>query len=90
LNVFGIRIAKSEIRDGFRNRAFHDVILDVAEEPSHKLDNLQNKGDGELRSIITMLDQVVVHQIGRKTCELRQNFVQQILKKEKLSNHRHL
>jgi hypothetical protein len=62
--IFGICIARSEIWDGVRNRAFHDVILNVAEEPGHKLDNLQNEGDGELRSIIAMLDQVVVHQIG--------------------------
>ncbi len=78
LKDFGIRIARSEIWDGVRNRAFHDVILDVAEEPGHKLDNLQNEGDGELRSIIAMLNQGFVHQIGRKTCELRENFVQHI------------
>jgi hypothetical protein len=51
------------------------VILDVAEKPGHKLDNLQNKGDGELRSVIAMLDQVVVPQIGQKICKLRQKFV---------------
>jgi hypothetical protein len=54
------------------------VVLNVVKEPAHKLDNFQNKGDGELRSGVAVLDQVVVHHIGQKTFKLRQNLVQHI------------
>ncbi len=81
LNDFWIHIARSEIWDRVGNRAFHDVVLNVAEEPCNKFDYLQNEGDCELRSVVAMLDQVVIHQIGQKSCKLRQNLMQHVLKK---------
>jgi hypothetical protein len=77
---FVICIARSELWDGVGNQAFHDEFLNVVEEPGHKLDDFQNKGDGDLRSVVPVLDQVIVHQIGWKTCKLRQNLEQHILK----------
>jgi hypothetical protein len=47
LNDFGIRIVRNETRDRVRNQAFHDVVLNVVKEPGHKLDDFQNKDNGE-------------------------------------------
>jgi hypothetical protein len=80
LKKLGICVARSEIQDGVGYQTFNVVVLNVVEEASHKFDNFHNNVDGEFSTIVTMLHQIVDHQICRKTCELGHNIVQHIQK----------
>ena len=43
------------------DRAFHNVVIHVIEEPRDKFDNIDNEVDFQLAPIVSVLNQAVVH-----------------------------
>ncbi len=56
------------------------MIIHFVKEPQNKLGGFHNRRDNEIQSIVSALDQVISHRIGRKNCELGQNLVKHIQK----------
>ncbi len=54
------------------------MIIHFVEEPQNKLDDFHDQCDDEVGSIVSMLNQVIIHQVGRKNCKLGQNLVKHI------------
>ncbi len=52
---------RGEVGDGVRDRAFHNVVLNVGKEPRDKFDNLDNEVNFQLAPIVSVLNQAVVH-----------------------------
>jgi len=64
IHDFGVCIMRGEVWDGVRDRAFHDVVINVGEEPRDEFDELDDEVNFQVTSIASMLDQAIIHRVG--------------------------